>query len=222
MLVFRHENLMEFSRSRSPSSPRGNGGRLHDREPHEPERITHEPPKENTTGLLDSSSKGSSSGATGTTRGSAGASSPWKRRSSGAACTSCLPSSRSWRCPRRTSWPTAPPTRLPTWLHRRAWPRGSPHAPPHPEPRENSAPGGRWGPVYGELLTFDDPETRLPAIDRLEGFLPDWSSLYRRVLVPNIIHGGTVPVWLYIRGRISEDRVTPLECGRWPSRLDPV
>jgi len=43
----------------------------------------------------------------------------------------------------------------------------------HPELEENGAPGGRWGPVYGELLTFDDPETRLPAIDRLEGFLPD-------------------------------------------------
>lgn len=26
--------------------------------------------------------------------------------------------------------------------------------------------------MYGELLTFDDPETRLPAIDRLEGFHP--------------------------------------------------
>jgi gamma-glutamylcyclotransferase (GGCT)/AIG2-like uncharacterized protein YtfP len=76
--------------------------------------------------------------------------------------------------------------------------------------------------VYGELLTFDDPETRLPAIDHLEGFLPGGPSLYRRVLVPSIIHGDTVPAWLYAGGRISEDRVTPLECGRWPSRLDPV
>jgi hypothetical protein len=25
---------------------------------------------------------------------------------------------------------------------------------------------GDCGPVYGELLTFDDPSTRLPAIDR--------------------------------------------------------
>ena len=32
--------------------------------------------------------------------------------------------------------------------------------------------GAPWGPVYGELLTFDDPEDRLPAIDRLEGFTP--------------------------------------------------
>ena len=31
----------------------------------------------------------------------------------------------------------------------------------HPDPGKNGAPGGRWGPVYGELLTFDDPETHL-------------------------------------------------------------
>lgn len=92
----------------------------------------------------------------------------------------------------------------------------------HPDPGKNGAPGGRWGPVYGELLTFDDPETRLPAIDHLEGFLPGGPSLYRRVLVPAIIHGAVFPVWLYVGGRISEDRVTPLESGRWPSRLDPV
>jgi len=29
----------------------------------------------------------------------------------------------------------------------------------------------------GELLTFDDPSTRLPAIDRLEGFHPGGSSM---------------------------------------------
>jgi len=92
----------------------------------------------------------------------------------------------------------------------------------HPEPGENGTPGGRWGPVYGELLTFDDPETRLPAIDHLEGFLPGGACLYRRVLVPTIIHRGGVPAWLYVGGRISKDRVTPLENGRWPSRLDPV
>jgi len=40
------------------------------------------------------------------------------------------------------------------------------------------------GPVYEELLTFDDPEDRLPAIDRLEGFHPGGPCLYRRVLVP--------------------------------------
>jgi len=76
--------------------------------------------------------------------------------------------------------------------------------------------------VHGELLSFDDPETRLPAIDHIEGFLPGGPILYRRVLVPTIIHGVIVPAWLYIGGRISEGRATPLESGCWPSRLDPV
>ena len=92
----------------------------------------------------------------------------------------------------------------------------------HPDPGENDAPGGRWGSVYGELLTFDDPETRLPAIDHLEGFLPGGPSLYRRVLAPAIIHGVIVVAWLYIGGSISEDRMTLLESGSWPIRLDPV
>jgi len=72
----------------------------------------------------------------------------------------------------------------------------------HPDPGENGAPGGRWGPVYGELLTFDDPETRLPAIDHLEGFLPDGPSLYRRVLVP-VYAGGALPElsWVYVSAR---------------------
>ncbi|MFP7756217.1 gamma-glutamylcyclotransferase [Thermodesulfobacteriota bacterium B35] len=40
------------------------------------------------------------------------------------------------------------------------------------EPMPVSATAGDWGPVYGELLTFDDPSIRLPSIDRLEGFHP--------------------------------------------------
>jgi len=84
-----------------------------------------------------------------------------------------------------------------------------------PDPGENGTPGGRWGPVYGELLTFDDPETRLPAINRLEGFLPGGPSLYRRVLVSAIIHGGTVPAWLYARGRPPDRHARPLPGSRW-------
>ncbi len=45
-------------------------------------------------------------------------------------------------------------------------------------------PSGGWNLVHGELLTFGDPETRLPALDRLEGFEPGNVSLYRRVLLP--------------------------------------
>jgi hypothetical protein len=40
----------------------------------------------------------------------------------------------------------------------------------YPEPTQQSSTAGDWGRVYGQLLTFDDPETHLPAIDRLEGF----------------------------------------------------
>ncbi|MFH2075088.1 MAG: gamma-glutamylcyclotransferase family protein [Pseudomonadota bacterium] len=58
-----------------------------------------------------------------------------------------------------------------------------------------------WGPVYGELLTFDDPETRLPAIDRLEGFRPGGPSLYKRVLVPVCMNQERrLTAWVYVAG----------------------
>jgi gamma-glutamylcyclotransferase (GGCT)/AIG2-like uncharacterized protein YtfP len=66
------------------------------------------------------------------------------------------------------------------------------------EPTLQSVTAGDWGRVYGELLTFDDPESRLPAIDRLEGFRPGDRSLYRRVLLPVIIIDMIQPAWLYI------------------------
>ncbi len=59
------------------------------------------------------------------------------------------------------------------------------------------ATAGAWGAVYGELLTFDDPDSRLPAIDRLEGFRPGGSSLYRRVLVPATVYGAHELAWVY-------------------------
>jgi len=78
----------------------------------------------------------------------------------------------------------------------------------NPEPTPDRLPrkgtGAPWCPVYGELLTFDDPETRLPAIDRLEGFRPGGPCLYRRVLVPVRVNGGEFPAWLYV----VEDRWT--------------
>lgn len=85
----------------------------------------------------------------------------------------------------------------------------------HPEPGENGAPGGRWGPVYGEILTFDDPKTRLPAIDRLEGFLPGGPSLYRRVLVPASTRGRRVLVWLYVEGAGMRRPARRLADGVW-------
>ena len=82
-------------------------------------------------------------------------------------------------------------------------------------PERESARAGAWGVVYGELLTFNDPESRLPSIDRLEGFRPGGLSLYRRVLVPATVEGAREFAWLYTveTTRIKRRRIVS---GRWP------
>ena len=55
------------------------------------------------------------------------------------------------------------------------------------------APHGPWDLIPAEVFTFDDPQTRMPPLDRLEGFRPGGRSLYRRVLVAT---SWTV-LWLY-------------------------
>ena len=68
--------------------------------------------------------------------------------------------------------------------------------------------------VSGELLTFDDPGERLPALDRLEGFEPAGPSLYRRVLIPAETSGGDgVLAWAYV---IEGTAGTYLPGGSWP------
>jgi len=89
-----------------------------------------------------------------------------------------------------------------------------------PEPTSDRLPwkgtGAPWAPVYGELLTFDDPETRLPAIDRLEGFHPGGLSLYRRVLFPVCLNRGKrLVAWVYVAGGNSTDRYKWLSNGAW-------
>ena len=70
--------------------------------------------------------------------------------------------------------------------------------------------------VFGELFTFDDPEARLPALDRLEGFDPDAGpNLYRRVLVPVETAERThVAACVYA---IEKPSGVYLPGGRWPS-----
>ena len=89
----------------------------------------------------------------------------------------------------------------------------------NPEPTPDRLPkkgtGAPWGPVYGEVLTFGDPENRLPAIDRLEGFHPGGSCLYRRVLVPVQVNGADLPAWLYVSEDPISGRLTPLGGSRW-------
>jgi gamma-glutamylcyclotransferase (GGCT)/AIG2-like uncharacterized protein YtfP len=69
--------------------------------------------------------------------------------------------------------------------------------------------------VFGELFLFDDPESRLPALDRLEGFDPAHaSSHYRRVLLPVETIGGLVLLaWAYV---VEESPGVNLPGGRWP------
>ena len=78
-----------------------------------------------------------------------------------------------------------------------------------------SATGDPWGAVYGELLTFDDPQTRLPPIDRLEGFRPAGRSLYRRVQVRATVDGARQLAWVYTVENLGIGR-RRIESGRWP------
>ncbi len=84
-----------------------------------------------------------------------------------------------------------------------------------PRPVQEKATRGAWGAVSGELLTFDDPKYRLPAIDRLEGFRPCGSSLYRRVLIPATVDGTRELAWVYTVEaiRIKQRRIVS---GCWP------
>ena len=68
--------------------------------------------------------------------------------------------------------------------------------------------------VSGELFVFEDPEKRLPALDRLEGFDPTGPSPYRRVLIPaRTSDGATVMAWAYV---VENSSGTHLQGGRWP------
>ncbi|RCK79241.1 MAG: hypothetical protein OZSIB_0355 [Candidatus Ozemobacter sibiricus] len=71
--------------------------------------------------------------------------------------------------------------------------------------------------MYGEILTFDDPVIRLPAIDRLEGFHPGGPCLYRRVLVPVQVNGTVLPAWLYVADVNEYLGFKPLPSGKWRS-----
>ena len=68
--------------------------------------------------------------------------------------------------------------------------------------------------VFGELYVFDDPEERLPALDRLEGFDPAGQSLYRRVLLPVALPESVTLAWAYVMGGPSG---VHLPGGRWPA-----
>ena len=77
------------------------------------------------------------------------------------------------------------------------------------------APVGDWGRVCGELLTFNDHESRLPAIDRLEGFNPGGHCLYRRVLLPVLVERTLVPAWLYVGSSSQTAWMKLISTGVW-------
>jgi gamma-glutamylcyclotransferase (GGCT)/AIG2-like uncharacterized protein YtfP len=68
--------------------------------------------------------------------------------------------------------------------------------------------------VHGELFSFDDPEERFPALDRLEGFRPGEKSFYKRVLIPATLPNTseTIPAWTYV---IESASGIYLPNGRW-------
>lgn len=76
-----------------------------------------------------------------------------------------------------------------------------------------SLPG--WDTVHGEVLTFDDPGDRLPALDSLEDFRPDEKGFYERVLIPArlVKTGETVPAWAYAVESVDS---VYLPGGLWP------
>jgi len=59
-------------------------------------------------------------------------------------------------------------------------------------------PGGGWGLVRGEVLTFNYPAAQFAGMDHLEGFRPGSRSLYQRVLTIARWNGATAPVWSYV------------------------
>lgn len=67
-----------------------------------------------------------------------------------------------------------------------------------PQHAANQPPSGDWDLIHGELITFPDPASNLPPIDRLEGFRPGKRRMYRRVMVmAEKVHAEACPAWTY-------------------------
>ncbi|OGV54632.1 MAG: hypothetical protein A2017_20435 [Lentisphaerae bacterium GWF2_44_16] len=69
-----------------------------------------------------------------------------------------------------------------------------------------------WSVVHGELVTFADPESSVPPIDKLEGR----PFFYDRVLVPAKREDGSIiAAWAYTMDKIPFG-ASPLPNGIWP------
>jgi gamma-glutamylcyclotransferase (GGCT)/AIG2-like uncharacterized protein YtfP len=80
---------------------------------------------------------------------------------------------------------------------------------------DSGVPSTRWDTVHGELMTFDDPEERLPALDALERYVPGEEGLYERVLVSVEITGEAALAWTY---RMARAAGVYLPGGRWSAK----
>ncbi|CAN5552473.1 gamma-glutamylcyclotransferase [soil metagenome] len=84
----------------------------------------------------------------------------------------------------------------------------------HQLSKSNQRRSAATGPqAFGQLLSFDDPVSRLPKLDHLESFDPDDYSLYRRVLIPVETERRTVLAWAYVTEKPAG---TYLPDGSWP------
>jgi len=63
--------------------------------------------------------------------------------------------------------------------------------------------------IYGQVLSFLDPEKAIPPIDRLEGFSHNGNSLYTRVLIPVYFIDHWSPVWAFEYARSIEGPFLP-------------
>lgn len=75
--------------------------------------------------------------------------------------------------------------------------------------------GPHWRRIRGELITFDDPAIRLPALDELEDFHPGQPSLYLRVLVAaQTSQRSFTPAWAYVAAIPVQDLI-PISKDYW-------
>jgi len=76
--------------------------------------------------------------------------------------------------------------------------------------------GKTWQQIEGELVSLSNPAVSLPPIDRLEGFIPNGVSLYRRVLVPVRLSDECITTaWCYVAGSATARMLTPTFLTRW-------
>jgi len=73
-----------------------------------------------------------------------------------------------------------------------------------------------WCVIHGEIITFNDPAISLPAIDRLEGFHPEYHCVYNRVLMPAKVFADTLAAWCYVASSCSISDAFPLGKTSWP------